>query len=126
MQRIEFNLQSAIDGAKLVAVNKITEEEISIEDFRESIGGPEKYCALFGGYATFFFDDKGCSNLDIWQLYLSVPYTEIIGNSITEPPMMTAEAWILTQPMSEKVDWSEYDFANKYGNYVADFITKNK
>ena len=131
MQRIEFNLQSALDGAKLV--NGCGE---TVTNFRPNDTGhmtSYEYIADCEGESDWY-TDKGGYRLgvkSVYDLFLSVPYTDIIGNSITEP-MLSAEEWYLKISQKEKAWFTKpiedcfIELAQDYGNYVADYLTKNK
>lgn len=122
MQRIEFNLQSALDGARLV-----TRDGVEATDFTFL---PEEdvyqYSAIVNGI-TYTYTDEGrymVGRIDDLDLFLSVSYTDIIGNSITEP-MLSAEEW-WQEHSNEYIGDEIITIAQAYGNYVADYLTKNK
>jgi len=134
MQRIEFNLQSALDGAKLVTGSGLEAEFVEYDRFNHLYPLKVTICGISECYTDNgkYSITRDIPNLD---LFLAVPYTDIIGNSITEP-MMSAHDWyaMMGDLTTDKgKEWlnsalnSGFMYVvQQYGNYVADFITKNK
>jgi len=125
MQRIEFNLQSALDGAKLVTGSGVEAEFVEYDRFdhhyplKVTIGGISECYTDNGKYSR----NRDIPNLDLFILI--TPASDIIGNSITEPPMMTAEAWYNSNRANGSLN-TKIALMQAYGNYVADYLTKNK
>jgi hypothetical protein len=123
--RTKFNLEAALNGAKLV-----TRDGWEVKDFKHS--HPEKdvyqYSAIIGVMHHTYSDDGKfmVGAIDEHDLFLADTHTpEIIGEAITEP-MLSAEEWYRAQTTDAKLNWSKTTMIQAYGNYVADFLTKNK
>ena len=137
MQRIDFNLQSALDGAKLVTRELLEVIGFKATKDRDYIAAGYPYESHVDG-ELYHFTSKGTFftyGEHVLDLFLSIPYTDIIGNAITEP-MLSAEEWyaMMGDLTTDKgKEWlnsalnSGFMYVvQQYGNYVADYLTKNK
>jgi hypothetical protein len=114
MQKQKFDLEKALAGAKLV-----TRDGREVSDFSKAKG--DWYFAKVGGYLYTFSPKDGTHyfGTSILDLFLAEPPTP-------PEPMLSAEEWYEKHTGGWIATGATLKMLQQYGNYVADFLTKNK
>jgi hypothetical protein len=123
MQKQKFDLEKALAGAPMVAVNVADNDRVyDVSNFRKHTGTNGDYMANVATHMIFFFHHTGLSHLGKYQLFMLAEEAE----PPTPPePMLSAEEWYRANIATARIS-TTIALMQQYGSYVADYINKNK